>query len=515
MVKRKGAVSVRKIREILRLSHLGFSQRRISDSCGLARSTVGEYQARAKALGIDWDSAEELNDDELVLRFRPATEPIRHKHEPDYKQVHADSKRKGVTLFLLWEEYNEKHSGNCYSYSQFCRHYRSWRQQRSLSMPQEHKAGEKVFVDYAGMKIPIYKCGTDEVEFEASLFIGALGASSYIFAEATKDEELQSWLGSHCRMFTFYAGVVEIIVPDNLKTGVTRSCYYEPDINPSYHALAQHYGTCVIPARVRKPKDKAKAESAVQVAEQRILAKIRNIKFYNLAELNSAISALLTELNNRLTKRFPESRRVMYEQVDLPALNPLPSQTFPYAQEKTAKVNIDYHITFERHHYSVPYKLVREQVQLRVLEKTIEILHKGQRIALHLRSSKLWGYTTCPEHMPPSHKAMNEEWSPKRFINWARKYGSHTVEITTRILNSQLHPEQAYRSVLGLLRLEKKYDAQRLEAACKRAHHLGLYKRKHVLNILENKQEMLPLPEPSAKQEVLLHDNIRGSNYYH
>jgi len=511
---RKRIISVRKMREVLRLSYLGFSQRKIASSCKLARSTVGDYQARAKAIGIDWLSVEKLSDQELFSRFRPASKPVAQKHEPDYQQLHQDSQRKGVTLYLLWEEYSNQYSENFYSYSQFCRRYRNWRNQQRLSMPQQHNAGEKVFVDYAGMTIPIYKRGTDEVMFEAQIFVGALGLSSYTFAEATKSQDLESWLGSHCRMFCFFGGVPEIIVPDNLKSGVTKACYYEPDINPSYHALAEHYDTCVIPTRVRKPKDKPKAESAVQVVERRILARLRDQRFYCLAELNKTISVLLTELNTRETKRFPNARLAVFEQLERPALKPLPSQPFTYALEKEATVNIDYHICFERHHYSVPYELVSKRVQLRVSDKTVEILHHSQRVALHLRSSEHWGYTTCTEHMPPSHKAMREKWTPERFISWARKFGPHTADMTQRILNSRLHTQQAYRSVLGLLRLEKTYGAERLEAACERALILGFERRKNVLNILQSKQDMLSLPEQVQKRQPLFHGNIRGNTYY-
>lgn len=505
---------MRKLREVLRLNDLGFSQRKIAASCALARSTVGEYQARAKALGIDWEAAQRLGDEELKSRFQPPPEPQCSKAEPDYDLLQRESKRKGVTLYLLWEEYRAEHPENCYSYSQFCRRYRRWRKQNRLSMPQEHKSGEKAFVDYAGMKISIYKRGTDEVSFLASIFVGALGASSYTYAEASRSEDLSSWLGAHCRMLRFFGGVPELVVPDNLKTGVTKPCYYEPDLNPSYHALAEHYGTCVLPTRVRKPKDKAKVESAVQVVERRILAKLRDRRFYSLAELNTAIAMLLAELNERSTKRFPESRKALFEQLDRPALRPLPAQPFAFAQEKQAKVSIDYHICFEKHFYSVPHHLIGERVQLRVSEKTIEVLHRGQRIALHLRSSKLWGYSTCPEHMPPSHKAMKERWTPERLINWARKFGPATAEMTERILSSRLHPQQAYRSVLGLLRLEKRYGAERLEAACTRALHFGLETRRHVLNILKANQDLLPLPEQHVEQQAMFHDNIRGSTYY-
>lgn len=512
--KRKRTISVRKMREVLRLSHLGFSQRKIAQSCNLARSTVGEYQAQAKGAGIDWHTAQNLEDRELVTRLRPPSEPLAQKQEPDYEQLRRDARQKGVTLYLLWEEYAAENPDNAYSYSQFCRRYRSWRDNKRLSMPQEHKPGEKIFIDYAGMKVPIFKPHSDEVDFEASIFIAALGLSSYTFAEATRNQELQSWLSSHCRMFRFFGGVSEILTPDNLKSGVNKPCRYDPDINPSYHNLAQHYGTCVIPARVKKPKDKPKAESAVLVAGRRVLAALRNRRFYSLADLNAAIAQLLVELNDRKTRRFPDSRRALFEQFDRPALKPLPPQPFVLTLDKEATVHIDYHVTFERHHYSVPYELVGERVLLRVSDKTVEILHQGARVALHLRSSRHWGYTTSADHMPPSHKAMNEQWTPERFLAWAKKFGPHTTSMTELILSSPIHSQQAYRSVLGLLRLEKHYGASRLEAACARALHLGLDRRKHVLNILKNKQDVLPLPELSKTAPPVLHSNIRGSRYY-
>jgi transposase len=412
---------------------------------------------------------------------------------PDWSLIHTELRKKGVTLRLLWVEYREAQPDG-YGYSQFCALYREWAKHLKPSMRLTHKGGEKVFVDYAGQTVPIVDPHTGEV-YQAQIFIGVLGASNYTYAEAHESQELAHWIGAHVRMFAFFGGVPEIVVPDNLKAGVKHPCRYEPDLNPTYQDLAQHYGTAVIPTRVRKPKDKAKVEVGVQVVERWILARLRHHTFFSLADLNQAIRELLDALNTRQMEHLGRSRRELFHLVDQPALKPLPEQPYEFAIWKKARVNIDYHIEFEKHYYSVPHRLIHEEVYVRATQSTLEIFFDNRRVASHPRSHSPGRHTTLGAHMPLAHQQYGE-WSPERFIHWAQTIGPNTAQLV---------------QALGLA---NRYDSQRLEAACRRALPAGIHSYKGVKNILDAKLDQV---EPQEAPGVIPqpHENIRGQAYYH
>jgi transposase len=431
---------------------------------------------------------------------------------PDWAEVHCELRRKGVTLFLLWEEYKATHPEG-YQYSWFCHTYRVWAGKVDVVMRQQHRAGEKLFVDYAGQSMDVIDRVTGEVR-EVQLFVAVLGASNYTFAEATWTQSLSDWIGSHERAFRYLGGVSEVVVPDNLKAGVDRAHRYEPDINRTYADMAEHYGVAVIPARAAKPRDKAKAEVGVQVVERWILARLRNQTFFSLAELNRAIAGLLEHLNARPFKKLPGSRRELFEQLDRPALRPLPATRYEFALWKKARVHIDYHIAVEGHYYSVPYQLVKCQIEVRLTANIVEVLYRGQRVASHRRSYKAHGFTTLPEHMPKAHRAY-AEWTPQRLVRWAEKTGPATAALIHAILSARAHPQQGFRSCLGIMRLGKTYSDDRLEAACQRALVLRAHGYKHIESILKKGLDRQPLPATQQPALPIDHDNVRGPDYYH
>lgn len=509
-------LSMRKITEVLRLKHAnGLSVSLIAESCQVSRSTVCEYLNRAMAAGISWPLPEGMGDDELerILFKREDDWGDRSGHLPDMGQINRDLKKKSVTMQLLWEEYKARIPDG-YQYTQFCELYRRWQRKLDVTLRQEHRAGEKTFVDYAGQKIGVTDAATGEVK-EANLFVSALGASSYTYAEATWTQTLKDWMGSHVRMFEFYGGVTEILVPDNLKAGVKHPSYYEPDINPTYSELGRHYGTAIIPARVRKPRDKAKVEAAVLLAERWILAALRNRTFFSLSELNEAIREKLDILNRRKFKKLPTTRRELYEQIDRPALKPLPQRPYEYSEWRSARVNIDYHIEVEKHYYSVPHQLVMQKVEVRLTGAMVEILHKGNRVASHARSHKAGGFTTDKVHMTKAHLEYTE-WTPERVAQWAGNYGPNTELLVRRIMESNVHPEQSFRACLGIIRLGKKYSPERVEAACARALIIKAHSYKSVKSILENGLDRQPelFGHASGGSAPVNHSNIRGKEYY-
>jgi transposase len=431
---------------------------------------------------------------------------------PDFNYIHAELRKKGVTLNLLWQEYKEQNPHG-YQYSQFCHLYRKWTNKIDPVMRQEHRAGEKMFVDYAGQTVPVYDLHTNRMR-EAQIFVAVLGASNYTYAEATWTQSLPDWIGSHGRAFAFFGGVPKLVVPDNLKSGVSKAYFYEPDINPTYLDMANHYGTAVIPARVKKPKDKAKVEVAVQVVERWILARLRNRQFFSLYRLNQAIADLLEDLNNKPFQKLPGSRKSAFESLDRPALNPLPSQPYQFAEWKIATVNVDYHIEVERHYYSVPHTLIKKKIDVRITNITIECFYKNKRVASHIRRHHKGRHSTIKEHMPKSHQKW-AQWTPDRFIRWAGKIGPHTQKLIENVLNSRAHPQQGFRSCLGILRMAKSYGDDRLEAACRRAVAIGGTSYRSVESILKHNLDQKPLPDQSAKSSPIEHNNIRGARYYH
>lgn len=513
MAKRR--LSMRKIIEVLRLhSEHQMSIRQIAKSCSLAHSTVREYLQRARQAGLTWPLDPNLDNTDLEpVLFPERSLPADRRAMPHMEYLYKEMKRRGVTLQLLWYEYR-KGNPEGYQYSQFCHHYRLWTKKLDVTLRQEHRAGEKLFVDYAGQTVPIVDPSTGEV-MQAQIFVAALGASNYTFAEASRAQDLPSWIRSHVHAFEFFGGVSDILVPDNLKAGVTHPCRYEPDLNPTYHDLAQHYGTTVIPARSGHARDKAKVESAVLVSERWILAALRNHTFFSLAELNRSIAEKLQELNNRRFNKLDATRRTLFEAVDKPALKPLPLTPYEYAEWRKVTVNVDYHVAADRHYYSVPYQLVREQVEVRLTSTTVEVLFKNKRVASHPRSYRQGGFTTLPQHMPKAHQRYLQ-WTPSRIIRWAEQYGPMTQKLVTAILDSRPHPEQGFRSCLGIMRLGKRYPHDRLEAACARALAIKAYSYKNVESILKNglDQQSLLFNQDDQTQP-LTHQNVRGKDYYH
>ncbi len=508
-------LSMRKIKEVLRLKTDGMSNRKIARICSISRPTVADYLRRVANAGLCWPFPAGIDDGELERRLFPAVPNLTAQERglPDWSGISRElRKSKHVTLFLLWEEYKEQHPQG-YQYSWFCEQYRAWQGKQDLVMRQDHRAGEKLFVDYAGQTVPIINQHTGEIR-EAQVFIAVLGASNYTFAEATWSQGLEDWIGSHQRAFTFLGGVPEIVVPDNLKSGITKPHRYEPDVNPTYQEFAAHYGVAVIPARVRRPKDKAKAEIGVQVVERWILAVLRYREFFSLGELNRAIRQLLERLNTRSFKKLPGCRQEMLTTLDQPALRALPATPYTYAEWKKVRVHIDYHVEIEGHYYSVPYQLVKKQLDARITERTVECFHKDKRVSSHLRSLQKGRHTSVREHMPKSHQHY-ADWSPERLIKWAESIGSSTARVITAVLSSRHHPQQGFRSCLGILRLGKSYGNDRLEAACGRALLLSTHRYKSIESILKHGLDNKPIPE---QQELNLpedHDNIRGPSYYH
>lgn len=503
---------MRQIREILRLKHeQGLHHRAIARACGVGVGTVSEYLQRVQQAGLGWPLPPELDDAGLEARLFTAPAPARERAAPDWSWIHQELKRAGVTLSLLWQEYREVHADG-YGYSQYCELYRRWAGNLRPSMRQQHRAGEKTFIDFSGKRPHLVDRRTGE-EIPVEFFVAALGASCYTYAEATETQKLHDWISAHTRMAEYFGGTTEIWVPDQLKSGVTRPCRYEPGVNRSYQELAAHYGAVVVPARPGKAKDKAKVEVMVLVAQRWILARLRNRTFFELAELNAAIRELLEDLNGRPLQKLGVSRRELWQRLDRPALKPLPQGRYELAQWKTCGVNIDYHIEIARHPYSVPYQLVGQQVEARYTASVVEIYYKGRRLDSHRRRYDHQP-STKPEHMPSSHRA-HAEWTPSRLIHWAEKTGPATGRLVEGILRSRPHPEQGYRACLGLMRLGRHYGAERLEAACNRAEQLRSYSYRTVKNILASAQDRLPFEdEPAALAPTPSHENIRGAHYY-
>jgi transposase len=404
-------LTVRKITDVLRLKEAGFSARQIAESLGCARSTVGDTLSRASVAALGYAEAQELSEAELYARLYPGnTGSPRRRAEPDYEYLHRELRRDGVTLQLLWVEYREDHPGDGLQYSQFCRHYRAWEGTIDVVMRQQHRAGEKAFVDFAGPTQKVVDEKTGEVR-EAPVFCSCLGASSYTYAEALPDAGLAAFLLAHVHMFDYYAGSVRVIVPDNLRDAVRLACFYEPDLNASYLDLARHYGCVVLPTRVRKPRDKAKVESAVQVVERQVMAPLRDRTFFSLSEVNAAYRIQLQALNEKSFQKMEGSRRSLYETLDRPALAPLPATPYEFATWKRARVHIDYHLQVEGAFYSVPYQLARREVEVRMSAGVVEVFHGGKRVASHARSLTRGRFVTAPEHMPAAHRG-HLEWTP-------------------------------------------------------------------------------------------------------
>jgi len=507
-------LSMRKVREILRLRlGVGLSSRQVAKSCRVSSSTVLEYEKRARDAGLSWPLPEDLDDAALEQLVRARLEVTKQDRPvPDISYIVQEMRRPHVTLSLLWLEYKAANPDG-YQYTQFCRYYNCEKKKLDVVLRQEHRAGEKLFTDYAGDTVPITNPTTGEIT-PAYVFVAVLGASNYTFAEATIDLSLPSWIGSHIRAFEFFGAAPQIVVPDNTKCAVIKPDRYEPDLNPAFAGMAAHYSTAVIPTRVAKPRDKAPVEAGVLLVERWILAALRNRTFFSVRELNRAIAGLLERLNTRKFKRMNSTRRELFESLDKPAMRPLPPTRYEFLEWRTAKVGIDYYIVADKHFYSVPYQLVGEQVDVRLSQSTVEILYKNRRVASHIRSFVEGGYTTNPDHRPKSHQA-HLEWTPSRIISWAQKTGPATAALVERIMRSRPHPEMGYRSCLGIIRLSKQYGAERVETAAVRPLSANVTSYKSLKSILDRGLDKVPMKDQRSPALTLpFHSNVRGRDYY-
>ena len=507
-------LSMRLIRDVLRLKHAQrLSERAIAASLGLGKGTVGAYLGRARKAGLTWPLPETLTDDDLELLLFPAA-PSVPDHErplPDWSVVDRELRRPGVTRALLWEEYRAAHPLG-FGYAWFCEHYEAWKGRVRPTMRQTHVAGEKVFVDFAGDTAELIDAESGEVR-AVKLFVAAMGASNYTYAEAVASEGLEDWIGAHVRMFAFLGGVPKVVVPDNLKSAVFKADRFDPGLNRTYAEMAGHYGTTVLPARPYRPRDKAKVEVAVQVAQRWILARLRNRRFFSLAELNAAIRQLVNELNMRVMRGYGASRADLFATLDRPNLQPLPPEPYVFARWKRARIAPDYHVEVDSCWYSVPFGLIRQEVDVRICGGTVEIFHKGQRVASHARSPGRRSHVTVPEHMPSAHRRY-AEWTPARMLAQAAKLGPSVAAFCEAVMADRPHPEQGFRTCLGVLALARRFDPQRLDAACRRGLSIRARSVASIRSILQSGLDRTFLEE-EAGQLPLQHPNIRGQGYYH
>src|SRR3989475_3055212 len=507
---------MRKIREVLRLRfELRLGQRAIARACSISQSTVHEYLNRAAAAGVVWPLGEEWDEqrvEQALFGERQVVKRLPEQVLPDFPALHSQlQQHRHLTLQLAWEEYRQIHPEG-YGYSRFCELYQRWRGKQDVVLRQEHQPGEKGFIDWAGATIPVHDAVTGEV-WPASLFVMVVGASSYTYAEATRDQQLTAWLSAHMHAFEYFRGMPRLLVPDNPRTGVSRACRYDPDLNPTYQEFAMHYGVGVVPARPYRPRDKAKVEVGVQVVERWIVAALRHRQFFRLEDLNRAIRELLERLNQRPFRKREGSRASVFAALERNALRPLPAEPFDMSQWSRARVNIDYHVAFDANFYSVPYTLVHELVEVRATPTTVEIFHKGQRVASHLRGRGRGQVCTEKEHRPKSHQA-HLEWTPSRMVHWAEQIGPNTAQLFARILAEKPHPEMGYRSCLGIIRLAEKYSAARMEAAADRALLTGACRYQSVKSILKNSLDQQPLTASPSLPPPPPHDNIRAAEYF-
>lgn len=510
-------VSMRQIVEILRLLSAGdVPVREIARRTGVAPSTVRETGKRLRAAGLSWPLPEGLNQAELEARlYRGTGKKTGHRRcpEPDWAGMHRELKRKHVTLSILWDEYIERYPDG-FRYSRFCELYRAWEGRLPVTMRQTHLGGEKLFVDYAGDTVPVIVDRLTGETRPAQIFVAVLGASSFTYAEATWTQGLPDWIAAHAHAFAMIGGVPKFLVPDNTKVAVIKACRYDPQVNRTYAEMADHYGAGILPARPRKPRDKAKVEACVLIVERYLLGRLRHRRFYSLAELNQAIRTMLTDINERRPlRRLGVTRRQLFEELDRPALQPLPAEPYVYAEWRIRRAGLDYHVDVDGHYYSVPYRFAKEELIVRLTARTVEVFRKGERIAAHLRSSGNHRHTTVQEHMPSSHRRF-ADWTIERIRREASSIGASTAMLCDLILENRRHPEQGFRACLGIIRLVKSYGRERVETACQRALEIGARTYGSVKSILANNLDR----QVSARADdsaPVAHANIRGPHYYH
>ncbi len=512
-LKPKSGVSMHKVREVLRLIlEIKLRDREIAESCGVSHVTVFNYRSLIQEQKLSYSQLKHMSDTELekIIKNKKGRKKQSDRPQPDFDYIHQELRRKGVTRQLLWEEYREFHPDG-YGGTQFCDLYNEWSQKLDLSMRQSHKGGEKMFVDYSGQTAQVTDPKTGEIK-TAQIFVAVLGASSYTYAEASWSQKLSDFITSHVNAFRFFEGVPALVIPDNLKSAVNKPCLYDPEINRSYHEMALHYDTVILPARVRKPQDKAKAEVGVQIVQRWILAVLRNRQFFSLEDLNREIKNLLEKLNQKPFKKLTGSRIERYEAFDYPNLKPLPQSPYTYAQWHKTRVNNDYHITLDHHYYSVPFSVVGNVVDVRSTTKTVEIFYRNKRIAVHKRSQQPDEKTTILEHMPKSHQ-MYLEITPSVILSWAHKIGEATHSVIKKIMTDKRSEDAAYRSCLGVMRLNRTYPDERIEKACQRALYINGCSFKSIKSILKNGLD-LEQPEVIPIESPIVHENIRGKDYF-
>jgi transposase len=510
-------VAMRQVREIIRLKSAGVSGHEIARRVGVAPSTVRLTLQRLGAAGLGWPLPPEMTNATLEDRMFVTVggkQGHRRQPEPDWASIHRELKRKHVTLALLWDEYIEQQPQG-YRYSRFCELYRNWERQLSVTMRQTHAGGDKLFVDYAGDTVPVVVDRLTGETRAAQIFVAVMGASNFTYAEASWTQGLGDWIGAHTRAFAAIGGVPSLLVPDNTKVAVIKACLYEPQVNRSYAEMAAHYKCAVLPARPRRPRDKAKVEAGVLIIERWLLGRLRHRRFYGLSELNRAIGDLLSRLNDqRVLRRLGATRRQLLEDLDRPNLKPLPSEPYVLAEWRLRRVGIDYHVELDKHFYSVPYRFARAEVEARLTARTVEIFLKGERIAAHLRGSGNGRHTTVPEHMPSSHRRY-AGWTIARIRQDAARIGPATAALCEQILEQRPHPEQGFRACLGIVRLERPFGAARLDAACARAIAIGTLSYRSVRSILDHKLDRHDAPKAAVDNPLIVHPNIRGPRYYH
>lgn len=508
-------ISMRKIKEVLRLHYeAGLSQAKIARVNHISRYTVQQYIMRFTAAGLSWPLDEKISEAVLESRLFPGKPDKSNRQALDYGYLLKEIRRPDATLSVLWEEYKQQHPDG-YQYSYFCDLLNAYRGKLNYSMRQEHKAGEKTFLDFGDSPIVIIDRQTGQKTL-TKIFVSVWGASNYLYAESCLDEKLATWISLNIHALEYYGCCSRAMVPDNLKSAVSKASRYEPDINPTYAEFAEHYGTVIFPARPYRPKDKSRAENGVKLAKRWILFRLRNRAFYSLSELNHEVRVLLTDFNHRMMKKIKKSRLELFYLWDKPHALPLPEKRYEFAEWKKAKVQFNYHIAYDCHHYSVPYTFIHKEVEIKATRTLIEVFHKGNRLCSHTRSYKEHGYTTVKEHMPERH-AKYLEWTPERILSYAEKYGSSVKLLVQEIMAQRKFPEQAYKSCMGIIRLENAYSAQRLNLACQRALAYKAYSYRSVVNILEkglDKKESLSLVPSSPVAIPLNHENIRGADYY-